>query len=183
MRHWLRRFTPDHAAVSENRWLAPFRNSLLHPRLWHLNRRSAAGGVAAGLFCGLLPAPFQMISAALCAVVFRINLPLAIFTTLYTNPVTFVPLYILAYWIGQTIVGGDAVFIPPPEFDWGAIGPWLSASIAWLGQLGFPLVIGVLLMASTFAILGYLVIRVAWRIHLLHKLIQRKEMRQKARNI
>lgn len=167
MRNWLRKFTPDHAAVSDNRWLAPFRNTLLHPRLWHINRHSAAGGVAAGLFCGLLPAPFQMLGAAICAVVFRINLPIAIFTTLYTNPLTFVPLYIFAFWIGSKIVGGsDAAFVPPPEFDLAAIGPWLSASIAWLGHLGLPLVVGVLLLASAFAVSGYLGVRIAWRIYL-----------------
>ncbi|TXG86944.1 MAG: DUF2062 domain-containing protein, partial [Rhodocyclaceae bacterium] len=52
MRKQLRRFLPDHQAVHGNRWLAPFANTLLHPRLWHLNRHSAAGAVATGLFCG-----------------------------------------------------------------------------------------------------------------------------------
>jgi hypothetical protein len=166
---------PDHAAVKENRWLYPFRNTLLHPRLWHLNRRSAAGGVAAGLFCGLLPAPFQMLGAAICAVAFRINLPLAILTPLYTNPLTFVPLYIFAFWLGSRIVGGDAAFVPPPEFDFAAIGPWLAASIAWLGQLGLPLVVGVALLATLFAVLGYAGVRIAWRLWLLKKLTQRKK--------
>lgn len=157
---------PDHAAVRNNRWLAPFRNTLLHPSLWHLNRRSAAGGVAAGLFCGLLPAPLQMASAALAAVVFRVNLPLAILATLYTNPLTFIPLYIFAYWLGGHLTGNGGEFIPPPEFAWSDIGGWALASVAWLGQLGLPLVVGVLLLASLFAALGYLGVRVAWRIWL-----------------
>lgn len=179
MRNWLRKFTPDHAAVENHPWLYPFRNTLLHPRLWHLNRHSAAGGVAAGLFCGMLPAPFQMISAALCAVVFRLNLPLAIFTTLYTNPLTFVPLYILAYWVGQAIVGGEAGFVPPPEFDFAAIGPWLAASVAWLGHLGFALVVGVLLLASVFAVAGYFGVRVAWRVWLVRAWRRRSLRRSK----
>jgi len=114
MRNWLKKYMPDHSTVSDNRWLAPFRNTLLHPRLWHINRRSTAGGVAAGLFCGLLPAPFQMVSAAACAVVFRINLPLAILTTLYTNPFTIVPLYMIAYGLGSLMIGSDDPFIAPP---------------------------------------------------------------------
>lgn len=169
MRRWLKNFLPDHAAIDGNRWLAPFRRSLLHPRLWHLNRRSAAGGVAAGLFCGMLPAPFQMLSAALAAILFRINLPLAIFTTLYTNPLTFIPLYIVAYWLGGLILGTDGQFIPPPEFSLSAIGPWLTASAAWLGQLGMPLVVGVLTLASLFAGVGYALMRLAWRWHLQKK--------------
>lgn len=174
MRNWLRKFTPDHAAVHDNRWLYPFRNTLLHPRLWHLNRHSAAGAVAAGLFCGLIPGPFQMLGAAICAVVFRINLPLAIFTTLYTNPLTFVPLYVLAYWLGRLVVGGDAVFVPPPEFDLSALGAWLAASVAWLGHLGLPLVVGVLLLASLFAVAGYVGVRVAWRIWLVRSWHRRR---------
>ncbi len=43
MRKLFRTYLPGHAAVSGNRWLAPFSRTLLHPRLWHLNRRSAAG--------------------------------------------------------------------------------------------------------------------------------------------
>ena len=165
MRKWLRKFTPDHTTIHDNRWLAPFRNTLLHPRLWHLNRHSAAGGIAAGLFCGMFLPPFQMVGAAVCAVVFRVNLPLAIFTTLYTNPLTFVPLYIFAFWLGHFLIGGAAIFVPPPGFDWSAIGPWLQASLVWLGHFGAPLALGVLILASVFAIVGYFGVRLAWRLH------------------
>ena len=68
MRKHLKKYLPDHEAVHGNRWLRPFRYTLLHPRLWHLNRHSAAGAVAAGLFCGLIPGPLQMLGAAICAV-------------------------------------------------------------------------------------------------------------------
>jgi len=174
---------PDHGAIHDNRWLAPFRRTLLHPRLWHLNRRSAAGGVAAGLFCGLLPPPFQMLSAAICAVLFRINLPLAIFTTLYTNPVTFVPLYVAAYWLGMRIVGGPlngGHFVTPPDFS--AVHPAdsLLALINWLAQLGWPLVVGVLVMASVFALLGYAGVRIAWRMWLVRHWHRRRSLRQQA---
>jgi uncharacterized protein (DUF2062 family) len=179
MRSWLRKYMPDHDAVRENRWLRPFRNTLLHPRLWHLNRHSAAGGFAAGLFCGLFPAPFQMLGAAICAIVFRINLPIAILTTLYTNPVTFVPLYIFAFWIGEKLVSGGTAFVPPPEFDFGDIAHWLTASIAWLGHLGLPLVIGVTLLATVFAVLGYFGVRSAWRIWLVRAWRQRSLRRRK----
>lgn len=168
MRHWLRKMMPDHAAVSDNRWLAPFRSTLLHPRLWHLNRRSAAGGVAAGLFCGLLPAPFQMLSAAICAMVFRINLPLALVTTLYTNPFTIIPLYVLAYGLGQYLLGAAAPFVPPPEY---ADNPiiWLAQLSDWLVLLGMPLLVGTLLLATLLALGGYLAVRLFWRIHLVRR--------------
>jgi uncharacterized protein (DUF2062 family) len=175
MRSWLRKIAPDHAAVHDNRWLAPFRNTLLHPRLWHLNRRSAAGGVAAGLFCGLLPPPFQMVTAAICSVIFRVNLPLALFTTLYTNPLTFIPLYIFAYWFGTLMLGGNGSFVPPPEFAWESIGAWMQESVAWLGSLGMPLLVGVLTLATAFAVLGYIIMRIGWRYYLLKRLSLRKQ--------
>jgi uncharacterized protein (DUF2062 family) len=167
MRKWLRRYMPDHAAVHDNRWLAPFRNTLLHPRLWHLNRRSAAGGVAVGLFCGLIPGPFQMLGAALCAIAFRINLPIALVTTLYTNPLTIVPLYFLAYGLGRLLLGSEVPFVPPPTFE-------PPALFTWLGQLGMPLILGLLLLASGLAAVGYGSMRLVWRAYLMRKLIQRK---------
>jgi uncharacterized protein (DUF2062 family) len=101
MRRQLRKYLPDHEAIRGQPLAAPFENTLLHPRLWDLNRHSAAGAVAAGMFCGLIPGPLQMLGAAICAVVFRVNLPLAMLTTLYTNPFTIVPLYVVAYAIGS----------------------------------------------------------------------------------
>ena len=62
-----------------------FGDSLFHPALWHLNRRSAAGGVAVGLFCGLIPGPLQMLGAGIACVLFRVNLPVSLVTTLYTE--------------------------------------------------------------------------------------------------
>ena len=117
MRKHLKKYLPNHDAVHGNRWLRPFRNSLLHPRLWHLNRHSAAGAVAAGMFCGLIPGPLQMLGAAICALVFRVNLPLAMFVTLYTNPLAIVPLYLLAYQIGRLATGDSAGFVEPPAFE------------------------------------------------------------------
>ena len=169
MRKFLRKFLPDHEAVRGNRWLAPFENTLLHPRLWHLNRHSAAGAVAAGLFCGLIPGPFQMLGAAICAVIFRVNLPLALFTTLYTNPFTIVPLYFVAYGLGRLALGGaEGEFVAPP--DWGPEGmwAWVQALAQWMAHLGRPLALGVVLLASLLAAAGYFGVRMAWRAYLLH---------------
>ena len=178
MRKHLRKYLPDHEAIRANRWLAPFGNTLLHPRLWHLNRHSAAGAVAAGLFCGLIPGPFQMLGAAICAVIFRVNLPLALFTTLYTNPFTIVPLYFAAYGLGRLALGGDAEFIAPP--DWGAAGvwAWVGALLDWMAHLGKPLALGLVLLASLLAAAGYFVVRLAWRAYLVWA--WRKRCRQRA---
>lgn len=166
MRKQLRKYLPDHQAIRDNRWLAPFANTLLHPRLWHLNRHSAAGAVAAGLFCGLIPGPFQMIGAAICAVLFRVNLPLALVTTLYTNPLTIVPLYIVAFALGKLALGGGGEFIMPPDYGPEGLRAWVQALIEWMMSLGKPLMVGLILLASLLALAGYAAMRYFWRLYL-----------------
>lgn len=175
MRKQIRRFLPSHEAVHNNRWLAPFANTLLHPRLWHLNRHSAAGAVAAGLFCGLIPGPFQMLGAALCCLVFRVNLPLALATTLYTNPFTIVPLYIVAYAIGEFVLSTGIAFAAPPAYDFHNPAGWMQAMSAWTYSLGKPLLIGLVLLASGLAVAGYFSIKAAWRWYLVRAWKNRRQ--------
>ncbi len=167
MRKHIKRFLPDHAAVHGTRWLAPFSGTLLHPRLWHLNRHSAAGAVAAGMFCGLIPGPFQMLGAAICSVVFRVNLPLAMATTLYTNPFTIVPLYVVAFAIGRFVTGVHDEFVTPPDFDLQTPLASLEAMTLWVYGLGKPLAIGLVLLAALLAVVGYFAVNLAWRWYLI----------------
>lgn len=179
MRRWLRNYLPDHDTVRRNPWLRPFENSLLHPRLWHLNRRSAAGAVAAGLFCGLIPGPFQMPGAALCAILFRVNLPLALLVTLYTNPFTIVPLYLLAYQTGRLLIGDTAGFLVPPAFDFNSFVAWTQAMQDWMLAVARPLAVGLIVLADGLALAGYLLTRGAWRLYLVrHK--RRRQRRKSA---
>lgn len=164
MRQFLKKYLPDRATVENNRWLRPFANSLLHPDLWHLNRRSAAGGVAAGLFCGLIPGPLQMIGAAACALFFRANLPLALLTTLYTNPLTIVPLYLLAYQIGRLLLGDGNGFLAPPAFSPTDFVGWTQAMQQWMLQVAEPLGLGLIVLATGLALSGWLLTRLVWRI-------------------
>lgn len=167
MRHFLRRFIPDHEQLRANRWLAIFGDTLLHPRLWHLNRRSASGAVAVGLFCGLIPGPFQMLSAALACLLFKVNLPLALATTLYTNPLTIVPLYLVAYQLGALFVSAGGPFVAPPDFEFAHALDWALAIGQWMLGLGKPLALGVLLLASLLAAVGYAAVAALWRVYLI----------------
>ena len=100
-RKHFRKYLPTYDRVLENRIIARFGSFLHHPNLWHLNRDSVAGGVAVGLFSGLVPGPLQILTALLIAVPLRVNLPVAMVTTFYTNPFTIGPLYFLAYEIAR----------------------------------------------------------------------------------
>ena len=169
MRDFFRKFLPHPETVKNSRWLKPFGSRLQHPNLWHLHRRSVAGGVAIGLFCGLIPGPLQMISAALLAVLLRVNLPVAAFTTLYTNPFTIVPLYLVAYQIGVWVSGAQSgAMVQPsfPELHWQSM---MRELWDWMVMLGEPLLIGLPLFALGLAIIGYFAVRVAWRVAVMWK--------------
>jgi len=174
MRRFLKNRLPDPSAVGDNPWLRPFRNSLLHPRLWHLNRHSAAGAVAAGLACGLIPGPFQMLGAALCALLFRVNLPLALFVTLYTNPFTIVPLYLLAYELGRLALADGNGFVAPPEPELAHPLAWCGELLTWMLGVGKPLGIGLVLLAALLAGSGYLAVKLAWRYYLIRQWRERQ---------
>lgn len=174
MRKFFRRYLPKHETLQENRWLHHLGSSITHPALWHLNRRSAAGGVAVGLFCGLIPGPLQMPGAACFAILFRVNLPLSLITTLYTNPFTLIPLYFVAFEIGQWVTGESNPFIPPPEFKFSEWHQWLHTTGSWALGLGKPLGIGLVLLACILSLTGYILVRLAWRIHLVRAWKRRK---------
>ena len=165
-RKYFRRFLPTHASIQENRWLGWFNAYLKHPNLWHLNRHSVAGGVAIGLFAGLVPGPLQMLAASLIAIPMHVNLPVALLTTLYTNPVTILPLYLLAYEFGALLLGETAQsqVVNTFEMDWLNLGESMRALGAWCISLGKPLAVGLPALGLTLAGIGYFAVKLAWRV-------------------
>jgi uncharacterized protein len=176
-RKHFRKYLPDPAKLREHRHLQWCQPLFKHPNLWHLNRRSVAGGVALGMLTGLIPAPFQMLSAALLAIVFRVNLPVAVFTTLYTNPFTWGPLIVAAYWIGALFTGEPISQAIPPDFDWqgGNWSNYLPEFWLWIKGLGITYVIGSVVLGLTLATLGYLGVHLGWRLYILAYLKRRRQ--------
>jgi uncharacterized protein (DUF2062 family) len=179
MRKMFRKFLPHHDTVRSHRWLRPFSGWLHHPNLWHLHRRSVAGGVAVGLFCGLIPGPFQAISAMLLAIALRVNLPVAAFTTFYTNPLTILPLYAVAYKLGAWASGVSGADVDAklsfPEVHW---DNWASVLWDWFTAMGEPILIGLPLLAIILSVAGYFAVRVAWRLAVVLKWRARNKRRE-----
>jgi uncharacterized protein (DUF2062 family) len=175
-RKHFRRFLPDHDAIRGNKYLRVFQPLLKHPNLWHLNRHSVAGGVAAGLFAGLIPGPLQMLTAAILAIVFRVNLPVAAVATLYTNPFTWGPLILASYAIGSWVTGGNGMPTTHLEFNWDSQNwiDFLPAFWTWLLSLGATYLIGSLILASSLAVIGYFSVQLAWRAYILAYLRRRR---------
>ncbi len=168
-RKHFRKYLPSHQSIRENRYLRFFGAALQHHNLWHLHRKSVAGGVAVGMFCGLVPGPLQMLSAALCAVVFRVNLPVAVIVTWYTNPITIFPLYYLAYKLGVFVTSSTSVPPPPLSLDLFnlPIAQWIPSIANWFVMMGKPFATGLVLLATILAVTGYLLAMAAWRAHVL----------------
>ncbi|MGH8726321.1 MAG: DUF2062 domain-containing protein [Burkholderiales bacterium] len=164
-RKLFRKYLPDPEAVRSSRMVAAFGAWARHPNLWHLNRRSVSGAVAIGLFSGLVPGPLQMLSALLLAVPLRKNIPVALIVTLYTNPFTIVPLYLLAYAYGRLILteNHDKGPVEPFDMDWANFGDSMHALAQWMLALGKPLAVGLVALACTLALLGYIAVQLAWR--------------------
>jgi uncharacterized protein (DUF2062 family) len=166
LRRKLKDWLPHPDTIRHQKWLRWCAPVLGHPRLWHLHRRAVALGVAIGLVTGLIPGPVQMLIAALVAIPLRANIPAAVFTTLYTNPFTFVPLYILAYNIGRLVTGdGPAPHLPRDiEWTWSGLMDVMPELMRWTLSLGDTLLIGLAIQAAVFAIAGYFAIMVLWRV-------------------
>jgi hypothetical protein len=171
LRKFLRKYLPSHAAISQNRYIARFGARLAHHNLWHLHRRSVAGGVAVGMFTGLVPGsnPVQFTAAALGAIACRVNLPIAVLVTLYTNPFTIVPLYYLAFRLGQLVLLQSGGTLPEVAFNLEGKGirEWLPAALDWLTSIGKPLLVGLPLLAVIFAVVGYFGVLWGWRLYVM----------------
>ena len=167
-RKLFRKFLPSHDSIKQNRYVGRLGPWLQHHNLWHLHRRSVAGGVAAGLFAGLVPGsnPVQFLAAALIAIGFKVNLPIAVAVTLYSNPLTIVPLYYCAFKLGELVLWrGDGEL---PDMALGLEGKglteWIPTALEWLASVGKPLLIGLPLLASLLAVVGYFAVDAAWRL-------------------
>lgn len=165
MKRFLRDKLPKPTTITENKYLRFLTPWLGHPRLWHMHRRSVARGVAIGLVTGMIPGPVQMLLAVVLAIPLRANVIVACATTLYTNPFTFIPLYILAYSIGTLVTGEPVRNVIPPDLS----VPWLEfwkvvpVLFDWMVSLGSTLLIGLAIQCIVFAIGGYVATMIVWR--------------------
>jgi uncharacterized protein (DUF2062 family) len=144
-----------------------------------------AGGVAVGLFSGLIPGsnPVQFAAGALLSIALKVNLPIAVIVTLYSNPFTIVPLYYLAFKLGQLILFKGNSELPsfPAEFSGSALLHHLPEAFNWVLSVGKPLLLGIPLLASILAAIGYFLTDWAWRLSVCYqwRLRQRKRRQHK----
>lgn len=165
-KHLIKKFTPSHEVIRNHKHLRIFGDLLHDPNLWHMNRRSVSGAFAIGLFWAFIPMPMQMVMAAATAIPIRVNLPISVALVWITNPITMPPIFYFTYRIGAWILGTPA---NGESFEFSI--EYLSHSMALIWQ---PLYLGSLVCALLAAVIGYVVIRGLWRLHIVRHLRRRR---------
>lgn len=169
-RKTIKRFLPDHQKIKENRVINMF-GSLLHDaNLWHLNRRSARGAFAIGMFNAFVPVPFQMYLSAFAAIVFKVNLPLSVALVWISNPITMPPLFYGCYKVGEWILGPSG-----HEFAFEASWDWLVQSIATIGP---TFLFGCFITGLFCSVVSYFGIDYLWRYSVRKAWKKRQELRK-----
>ncbi|OUR64693.1 ATP-binding protein [Methylophaga sp. 42_25_T18] len=165
-RKLLKRFMPDHKAMQEHPHLQKFGQRLTEPKLWHLNRKSIAGGAALGLFIGFMPIVGQMFVAAALAIFFRVNLPFSVSAVWISNPLTVAPMYFYAYKIGAWVLQ-----VPVGQYSFELTWEWFSHEFLAIWQ---PLLLGSFICGIIAAVIGVIVVRIVWRLIVIRNWLQRR---------
>ncbi len=151
----IQRFLPDPNKIRHHKSLKIFGKLLQDANLWHLNRRSARGAFAVGLFFAFIPVPFQMVLAAATAILFRVNLPISATLVWLTNPLTMPPIFYGSYLVGTLVLNQ-----PEQHFAFELNWAWFEQSIETIGP---AFLVGSLVCASVASIIGYFGIDILWR--------------------
>lgn len=172
----LKRFLPTPEQLAGSRalgWLAP---AFADRRLWAFKRRGVALGLAIGVFFGFLIPVAQILFAVVAAVGVRANVAVAAATTLVTNPLTFGPIYYLAYKLGAALLGMDGALDPAvlsAEVD--GARTWLAQWWERFAAVGKPLALGLGVFAVAGALAGYAAVELVWRARILRRRARRRE--------
>ncbi len=163
----LRKFLPHPDVIIHNRWIKLLGPRLQDPSLWHINRRSCSLAVALGVFCAFIPVPFQMLIAALLAILIRVNILVAVPMVWISNPVTIPPIFYFCYLIGVQILGTKE-----RGFDFELSFDWLLNGLSDVWQ---PFLLGCLVVGVVTSLAMGLLVRILWHLHILNHIKERAE--------
>jgi uncharacterized protein (DUF2062 family) len=159
---WLHRQIPTREQLERNRFVRPFAHRVLHSELWRFTRRSVPRGVALGLFVGVMIPLAHFVVATFLAVFVRANIPAALAATFVGFPVIYVGIVALAYKIGNWLLHIDAsTAIQPLSETMQATNT--GTFLERLTGAGTETALGLFVIATVLASVGYLVTGLGWR--------------------
>jgi uncharacterized protein len=167
---WLHANTPSRESLENNRMLRPVAHRVLAPELWRFTRRSVPRGVALGLAVGifLLIPGIQIAGAALFALPFRANIPIAAAMTFLSNPATTPFILWASIYIGNLMLHrtADVSQFMALVHTHAGLGKWMT----WIVSEAAPaLLFGLAAISIAAAIVGYLLSDWLWQAHLWRK--------------
>jgi len=167
LRNLFKRYLPHKDHIQKHGNMHLLSDYLHDPNIWHIHRRSSAGGAAIGMFCAFIPFPIQTITSAALAILFRMNLPIAVVFSLFTNPITISPMFFFAYQLGSKILGLEEQYVEF-SFSW----DWFSDALVHIWE---PLLLGSFILGTISSILTYIIIRLIWRMTAVMKWEKRRK--------
>jgi uncharacterized protein (DUF2062 family) len=151
----------------KGRWfMRPFRLLLENQAYWSLNRRNVTRAFALGLFVSFIPLPVHLVFAAILALALRLNIPAAVAGTLIVNPLTMVPTYVFSYWVGCHLLGIHERRVAF-ELSW----DWVTTGLLPIWK---PFLLGCLVVGTSAALAGYIVLGGIWHLSLVLRYHRRR---------
>jgi uncharacterized protein (DUF2062 family) len=174
-RKFLRRLSGPYRGNQRNAawYLRPFQVLLAHPVYFSINRRSITGGLAVGVFIGVLPFVGHTPAAALAALLLRVNLPVAVLGVWVANPLTYGPIF-----YGEYLIGSLLLDLPPTALS---LDMPIGELFSRLAGAWRPLWLGALVLAPLVAGSSYLLSNTAWRLMIRERLKRRAARRPDTR--
>tara|TARA_B100000029_G_scaffold194632_1_gene192680 strand:+ start:868 stop:1398 length:531 start_codon:yes stop_codon:yes gene_type:complete len=159
-------YIPCKRSIESNTIVRVFAEYLHDPNIWHIHRRSSAGGAAIGIFCAFIPLPIQTLSAAGLAIIFKMNLPISILFSLFTNPLTIPFIFFYSYKLGSMLLGLE-------ELQISYVMPENTTVIEWFNTIFMniwePLLVGCFIFGITSSCIVYFLVRLIWRFSAIKK--------------
>ena len=138
----------------------------IHNRnLWRFRRHSVAGGIAGGLFVGMLPIPGQSAVAGILGIARGWNLPAAVAATWVSFPLTYWPMFLGAKYSVMWIYG---LFGAEPAIRSLKLTPSALKEMDWatlkylVAHAGPELLLGYLILAIVSAAVGWVLVHSLW---------------------
>jgi uncharacterized protein (DUF2062 family) len=164
LKNWQEKCQHLRESLRNSRLYGLFGDKIFHHMLWRNDKRAIAGGLSLGLFIAFTPTiPFQMILATGGALLFRVNLPIALAACWMTNPLTALPVYMSAWKLGKYVVDHVILIEDVLRFY-----PLRTRSGRFLRQ-AISLWIGSLILATACALSANMMVRLLW--HFVSKMI------------
>ncbi|MCS6996049.1 MAG: DUF2062 domain-containing protein [Casimicrobiaceae bacterium] len=161
LRRWLVSLEPKILEHFDRPWLAWLKPALDRSDMLAFRRRPLAVGAAIGVALGVIPTQAEVILVAILCALFRGNLVMATLAGWYNNAFTFVGVYWLGYLIGEAIFPGTSAFPNLSGIEFGS-SLWFSTVARGLAQLGWPTVVGTLVLGLGLAALAYFAVQALW---------------------